>query len=50
MIPIAKNRGRTVLGVRIGLSKRVSLAVMAGPLSRSHTAMPSIAVAEKQYL
>ena len=30
MIPIAKKRGRTVLGVRIGLSVRVSLAVIAG--------------------
>jgi hypothetical protein len=49
-MPIAKNRGRTVFGVRIGLELSVSAYVSQGEASMALTAMPSIAVDETQYL
>lgn len=59
IMPMVKNRGRTVLGVRIGLLRSRGVSKDAqGWQSRSvickeehqHTARPSIAVAERRYL
>jgi hypothetical protein len=48
MIPMAKNNGRTVLGVRIGL-RYCQMGLREG-FQRPLTAMPSVAVDGKQYL
>lgn len=48
MMPMMKNKGRTVLGVRMGLSLSALYPVSAESLL--HTATPSSAVAGTRYL
>ena len=50
MTPTMKKRGRTVFGVKMGLLPRGQLPVHAVHVRCTHTATPSIAAAETQYL